>query len=95
MDHANVLKNVHRFEAIVRECILFPKKIHENVRRLNDLDDIEKYFLGFKAFIDATEQEIPRSRDKRRRRHSFIFLYDLTTDIVSGLINMRVIEMNI
>ncbi len=67
LDHANVLRNIHRLEPIVRECIPLSRKIHEDVRRLNNLDDIERYFPGFKAFIDATEQEIPRPRDKRRR----------------------------
>ena len=46
LDHANVLRNIHRLEPIVRKCIPLPRKIHENVRRINDLDDIEKYFPG-------------------------------------------------
>ena len=28
----------------------------------------KKYFPGFKAFIDSSEQEIPRPKNKRRRK---------------------------
>ncbi len=56
LDHANALRNIHRLEPIVREYIPLPKKIHEDVRRLNNLDDIERYSPGFKAFIDATKR---------------------------------------
>jgi len=31
-------------------------------------DEIEELFPGFKAFLDATEQEIPRSNSKRKRK---------------------------
>jgi len=30
--------------------------------------EVEKYFLGFIAFIDCTEQEIPRPKDRMRRK---------------------------
>ena len=29
---------------------------------------LKKYFPGFKAFVDSTEQEIPRPKNKRRRK---------------------------
>ncbi|MER5176104.1 MAG: transposase family protein [Candidatus Nitrosocosmicus sp.] len=42
----------------------------ENIqqKRLKTPEEIEKYFLGFLAFIDCTEQQIPRPVDKRRRK---------------------------
>jgi transposase len=45
-----------------------PKKQHEKVRRLQTLDEVETMFPGFKAFLDATEQEIPRPKAKRKRK---------------------------
>ena len=35
------------------------------------MDEVEEYFPGFRAFIDATEQEIPRPKNQRRRRKSY------------------------
>jgi hypothetical protein len=32
------------------------------------IDEVEEYFPGFKAFIDSAEQEIPRPKNKRRRK---------------------------
>jgi hypothetical protein len=46
-----------------------PKKVHESTRRrLRTLEEVEKLFPGFKAFIDATEQEIPRPKKDERKR---------------------------
>jgi len=35
---------------------------------LQTVDEIEAVFPGFKAFLDATEQEIPRPHGKRKRK---------------------------
>ena len=35
---------------------------------MRTLDEVEKYFLGFLAFIDCTEQQIPRPIDNKRKR---------------------------
>jgi len=31
-------------------------------------DEVEKYFPGFLAFIDSTEQQIPRPKNNRKRK---------------------------
>jgi len=48
-------------------CVPLPRKLYKRTRRLRTIDEVEEYFPGFKAFIDATEQEIPRPENKRRR----------------------------
>jgi hypothetical protein len=32
------------------------------------IDEVEKYFPGFNALIESTEQEIPRPKNKRKRK---------------------------
>jgi len=44
------------------------RKLYKRTRRLRTIDEVEEYFPGFKAFIDSTEQEIPRPKNKRRRK---------------------------
>ena len=44
-----------------------PQKIYNITKRLRTVDEVEKYFPGFMAFIDCTEQQIPRPVDKKRR----------------------------
>ena len=45
-----------------------PKKLYKRTRRARTIDEVEEYFPGFKAFIDSSEQEIPRPKNKRRRK---------------------------
>ena len=55
-------------EPFVKLCIPLPKKLYKRTRRLRTIDEVEEYFPGFKAFIDSSEQEIPRPKNKRRRK---------------------------
>jgi hypothetical protein len=68
LGQTNVLKNIRMLEPLVTQVLPLPGKIHQRARRLENLDDVEALFPGFKAFLDATEQEIPRPRDKVKRR---------------------------
>ncbi len=68
LGQTNVLKNNRILEPLVREVLPLPRKLHRRARRLGTLDEVEELFPGFKAFLDATEQEIPRPRDKGKRR---------------------------
>ena len=55
-------------EPLIKESVPLTKKIYKRTRRLRTIDEVEQYFTGFKAsFIDSTEQEIPRPKNKRRR----------------------------
>ena len=68
LDLSNVWRDIRYLEPVVRECIPLPKKIHEQVKRLGTMEEVERYFPSFKAFIDATEQEIPRPKDSTKRK---------------------------
>src|ERR671931_1065701 len=70
LDQSNVCRDLAILEPLVKKCIPLPEKIykHTRKRRLRTIDEVEEYFPGFKAFIDATEQEIPRPKNKRRRK---------------------------
>ena len=68
LGQSNVLKNIRMLEPLVSEVLPLPKKLHRRAKRLGNLDEVEGLFPGFKAFLDATEQEIPRPRDKGKRR---------------------------
>ena len=51
-------------------CVPLPKKLYKRTRRrARTIDEVEEeYFPGFKAFVDSTEQEIPRPKNKKRRK---------------------------
>ena len=68
LSQTNVLKDSRKLEPLVSEVLPLPKKQHEKVRRLQTLDEVEAVFPSFKAFLDATEQEIPRPKAKHKRK---------------------------
>ena len=69
LDQSNICRDMSIIEPLVKRCIPLPKKLYKRTRRLKTIDEVEEYFPGFKAFIDATEQEmIPRPKNKRRRK---------------------------
>lgn len=70
LSQSNILKNIRMLEPLVKEILPLPSKILR-VRRLKTLDEIEEQFPGFQAFLDATEQEIPRPGDKTKRRSHY------------------------
>jgi DDE superfamily endonuclease len=54
---------------LIRQCLPIAQKIYNRTKRLKTpAEEVEKYFPGFLAFVDSTEQEIPRPVDKERRK---------------------------
>jgi hypothetical protein len=69
LDQSNVCRDLSILEPLVKECIPLPKKLYKRTRRrARTIDEVEENFPGFKAFIDTTEQEIPRPKNKRKRK---------------------------
>lgn len=62
------LKNIKKLEPLVSEVLPLPKVEYDKVKKLQTVEEIEQMFPGFKSFLDATEQEIPRPHDKRKRK---------------------------
>ena len=52
---------------MIRKCVPIPQKLYHITKRLQTPEEIEKYFPGFMAFIDSTEQQIPKPIDNKRR----------------------------
>ncbi|HXT83731.1 MAG TPA: transposase family protein [Verrucomicrobiae bacterium] len=53
---------------MIRKCIPLPQKLYNTTKRFRTAEEVEKYFPGFLAFIDSTEQQIPRPIDNKRRK---------------------------
>jgi hypothetical protein len=68
LNQTSVLKTIRKLEPIVSESLPLPKKQQDKLRRLQTVEEVEAMFPGFKAFLDATEQEIPRPKAKRKRK---------------------------
>jgi hypothetical protein len=53
---------------MIRKCVPIPQKIYNKTKRLQTPEEVEQYFLGFLAFIDSTEQQIPKPIDENKRK---------------------------
>jgi hypothetical protein len=68
LDQSNICKSIQKIERLIRDCVPIPQKIYRITKRLQTPEEVEKYFPGFLAFIDFTEQQIPRPVDKNKRK---------------------------
>ncbi len=58
---------------MIRQCVPIPQKIYRlTKKRLKTLEEVEEYFPEFMAFIDCTEQQIPRPADKERKKEDVL-----------------------
>jgi hypothetical protein len=71
IDQSTVARNIRHLEPLVKKCIPLPEKIHRKVKRISNIDEFLRYFPDMKAFVDATEQEIPRPKNRRRRKSHY------------------------
>ncbi len=69
LNQSNICRDIQKIEGLVRQCLPIPQKMYSMTKRLQTPEEVEKYFPGFMAFIDCTEQQIPRPAiDKDRRK---------------------------
>jgi len=68
LDQSNICRDIQKIDSLVRECVPIPQKTYNKTKRLKTPEEVEKYFPGFIAFTDCTEQQIPRPVDKERRK---------------------------
>ena len=71
LDQSNVYRDIKYIEPLVKACIPLPEKVYKKARRTGDIDELLECFPEMKVFVDATEQEIPRPKNKRRRKNYY------------------------
>ena len=68
LDQSNICRDIQKIEGLIRQCLPIPQKLYKITKRLKTKEEVEKYFPGFLSFIDCTEQQIPRPKNKVRRK---------------------------
>ncbi len=56
LDQSNICRDIQKIEGLIRQCVPIPQKTCKKTKRLKTIEEVEKYFPGFLAFIDCTEQ---------------------------------------
>jgi hypothetical protein len=57
LDQSNVCRDIQKIEPLIRKCVPIPQMLYNITKRMKTPQEVEKYFLGFLAFIDSTEQQ--------------------------------------
>ena len=68
LDQSNVCRDIEKIERLIEICLPIPQKLYNVTKRLKSLEEVEQYFPGFIAFVDCSEQQIPRPKNKKRKR---------------------------
>lgn len=71
LDQSNVWRDIRNLEPLIKRCIPLPEKVYKRTKRIGTLEELLEYYPEMKAFIDATEQEIPRPKDKKKRKSHY------------------------
>ena len=59
---------MQKIEPLVRECVPIPQKMYKLSKRLRTPEEVERHFPRFMSFMDCTEQQISRPKNKRRKK---------------------------
>jgi hypothetical protein len=55
---------------LIRKCLPIPRKTYDKTKRLQTPEEVEqKFHAAFLAFVDCTEQQIPRPVDNDEKRY--------------------------
>jgi len=68
IDVSNVWRDIKHLEPLVKQCMPIPEKIEAKIGKIGKVDELIEIFPDMSAFTDATEQEIPRPKDKQKRK---------------------------
>jgi len=71
LDQSNVYRNIALIEPVLKTCIPIPENMTKRARKIGTIEELLELFPEMKAFIDATEQEIPRPKNKRRQKNYY------------------------
>lgn len=71
LDQSNVWRNIKYLEPLVKRCIPLPEKLHKRTKKIGTIEELLKYYPEMKAFVDATEHEIQRPKNKRKRKSHY------------------------
>jgi hypothetical protein len=68
MHLSNVCRDIKHLEPLVKQCIPIPERIEAKIEKMGKLEELLEVFPEMSAFTDAISLEIPRPKDKQKRK---------------------------
>ena len=66
-----VSRSIDQIAPVVRQCILIPATIHDRAKRASALEELEEILPGLRCLIDASEQQVQRSKRKNMEKSHY------------------------
>lgn len=68
LDKSNVARNIRYLEPAVKQSIPIPAKKYADSKKLKTIQELQQFFPDLIAITDGTEQQIPRPKDRKKRK---------------------------
>ena len=69
LDQSNVCRDIRYMEPAVRGSIPIPQKMmYAESKKIGTIQELERYFPEFCVMIDSSEQQIPRPKNREKRK---------------------------
>ena len=68
LDQSNVNRNIRYLEPAVKQSLPIPAKKYADSKKINDITQLQEFFPDLIAITDGTEQQIPRPKNKKKRK---------------------------
>ena len=68
LDQSNVNRNIRYLEPAVKQSLPIPAKKYADSKKINNITQLQEFFPDLIAITDGTEQQIPRPKNKKKRK---------------------------
>lgn len=68
VDSSTVCRDIAKIEPVVKQCIPIPSKIYSDSKKISDITQLQEFFPDLIVITDGTEQQIPRPKDRTKRK---------------------------
>lgn len=68
LDKSNVMRDIRYLESAVKQSIPIPAKKYADSKKLKTMQEIQQFFPDLITITDGTEQQIPRPKDRKKRK---------------------------
>ena len=68
LDKSNVMRNIRYLEPAVKSSIPIPAKKYVNSKKISNIVQLQEFFPELITITDGTEQQIPRPKNKHKRK---------------------------
>lgn len=68
IDSSTVCRDIVKIEPAVKQCVPIPSKLYSNSKKISDIQQLQEFFPDLIVITDGTEQQIPRPKNRTKRK---------------------------